>query len=348
MTIATLAERASVTLDAYIADIAWAPDSQSLAVAGGEGAVLVVDNVLASPQPRILGEHGMGAISVAWQPGSQIVASSGQDSAVVLWDTAAGGNAVKRLRPGTAWTEALAYSPDGKLLATATGKVLTLWNAAGEPVHQFEPLASTIAAIAWDKPGRDLAAATQGALCVHRIEPPQFTVRRYAWPAACLTAAFSPNGKVLASGMQDGTVHFWMLTTGKDSQMRGYGSKVTLTEWSANGRFLATASAAEVIVWDFGGKGPEGSAPIELKGHTDRISHLAFQPNGPWLVSAGRDWRISLWQPGKESQAVDAHLTAGEVSSVRWSPDGKTVAVGESKGRLTIYELVAQASSGKR
>jgi YD repeat-containing protein len=338
---ATLNEGASIALDAYIVDVSWSSDSRSLAVAGGEGAVVVIDDAAGKPDPRVLGEHGMGVISVAWQPAGNTVASSGQDSAVALWD-AASGNALKRLRPGTAWTEHIAFSPDGKLLATATGKTLALWNSAGEKVHQFEPLAGAIAAIAWDKPGRDLAAATAGAVCVHRVEAPNYSARKYSWPAACLTAAYSPNGKLLASGMQDGTVHFWNLATGKDSQMRGYGSKVTLTEWSANSRFLATASGPEVIVWDFGGKGPEGSAPLQLTGHTERITHLAYQPNGPWLVSAGRDWRLTLWHPGKEKQVVDAHLTGGEITAVRWAPNGQRVAVGEAKGRLTIYELVAR------
>ena len=340
MTLATLGERASLPLDTYIVDVAWSPDCRSIAVAGGEGAVLLVEGADAAPKARAIGEHGMGVIAVAWQPGGNTIASSGQDSVVALWD-ATSGNALKRQRPGTAWTQHIAFSPDGKLLAAATGKVLSLWDCAGDKVHSFEPLAGSIAAIAWDHAGRDLAAASAGAVSVHRIEPPQFTSRKYAWPAACLTAAFSANGKVLASGMQDGTVHFWLLQTGKDSQMRGYGSKVTLTDWSANSRYLATAAGAEVIVWDFGGKGPEGSAPLELAGHTDRVTHLAFQPAGPWLISAGRDWRLSLWLPGKEKQVVDAHLTGGEITAVRWSPDGKAVAVGDAKGRLTVYETRA-------
>jgi WD40 repeat protein len=349
MSSAMLTEGASVSLDTYVVDIAWSHDSRALAVAGGEGAVALVENLSAKPSTRVLGEHGMGTIAVAWQPGSGVVASSGQDSSVALWDTRSGDGAVKRVRPGTAWTEHLAWSPDGRILAAATGKLVTLWSAAGETVHKFEPHAATVAALTWDKPGRDLAAATQGAIIVHRIEPPNFSVRRYAWPAACLTAAFSPNGKVLATGTQDGTVHFWNLTTGKDSQMRGYGTKVTLTEWSANSRFLATAAGNEVVVWDFGGKGPEGTHPLELRAHTERVSALAFQPNGPWLVSAGRDWRLSLWQPGKETVAVDGHLTAGEITAVRWSPDGQRVAVGEAKGRLTIYDLVSRtAPTAKR
>jgi WD40 repeat protein len=341
MSLAVLTERANVALDAYIADLAWSPEGGSLAVAGGEGAVVLVEQISAAPKVRAIGEHGMGVIAVAWQPGSNVFASTGQDSAVVLWD-AASGNAVARIRPGTAWTEQIAFSPDGKLLATTTGKVLALWDSTGQKMHSFEPLAGTIAAIAWDKPGRDLAAAATGAVTVHRMEPPQFPARKYPHPAACLTAAFSPNGKVLASGMQDGTVHFWWLATGKDSQMRGYPTKVTLTEWSANGRYLATAAGSEVIVWDFGGKGPEGSAPLELSGHTDRVTHLAFQPSGPWLLSAGRDWRLTLWQPGKEKRAVDAHLTGGEITALRWSPDGQRVAVGEAKGRVTIFELEAR------
>lgn len=338
-----LTERASVSLDTYVVDIAWSHDSRALAVAGGEGDVALVENLSQKPTSRVIGEHGMGTIAVAWQPGSSVVASSGQDSGVALWDTNDSAAAPKRIRPGTAWTEHLAWSPDGKLLATSTGKVVSLWNGTGELVHKYEPQLATIAAISWDKPGRDLAAATQGAICIQRVEPPQFTVRRLTWPAACLTTAFSPNGKILATGTQDGTVHFWNLTTSKDSQMRGYATKVTLTEWSANSRFLATAAANEVIVWDFGGRGPEGTRPLELRGHTERVTALAFQPNGPWLVSAGRDWRISLWQPGKETVAVDGHLTGGEITCVRWSPDGQRLAVGESKGRLTIYELATNA-----
>ena len=49
---ATLTERASLALDAYIVDFAWSPDSRSLAVAGGEGAVMLVDDVASAPKAR--------------------------------------------------------------------------------------------------------------------------------------------------------------------------------------------------------------------------------------------------------------------------------------------------------
>jgi WD40 repeat protein len=160
--------------------------------------------------------------------------------------------------------------------------------------------------------------------------------------------AFSPNAKVMAAGMQDGSVHFWYLATGLDSQISGYGAKVPLIEWSANSRYLATGAGSEVIVWDFSGKGPEGSRPLELRGHTDRVTCLAFQPGGPFLASGGRDWRVSLWWPGKVNQSVDAQLTSSDVTVVRFSPDGRLLAVGESNGKLSIYALVTKSASAAR
>jgi WD40 repeat protein len=344
---AVLEARASLSLDTYVVDCAWSADSRSLAVAGGEGAVLQIANAAQSPQVHELGEHGMGVLAVAWQPGRSVIASSGQDGAVVLWDT---DRAVepKRLRRTTAWTERLAFNAEGKLLAASTGKNVSFWNGEGELLHESAPHPGSVAAIAWDKPGRDVAAATFGGVWVHRIESGRLDTRPYQWAGAALAVSFSPNGKVLAAGMQDGSVHFWYLATGDDSQISGYGAKVPLIEWSANSRYLATGAGSDVIVWDFTGKGPEGSAPLELRGHTERIVTLAFQPDGPWLVSGGKDWRVTLWLPGKEERAVDGHLTSAEVTVTRWSPDGKLLAVGEANGKLTVYALVTKSGNRAR
>ena len=338
---AILEPRASATLDDYVADLAWSRDGARLAIAGGEGRVFLAsyDAGAATLAAREVGGHMMGALAIAWQPGADAFVSSGQDNAIAFWDGASGTER-RRIRPAMAWTEHLAWSPDGRQLASAAGRQLTLWSPDGEPVHRFAPHSGAIAALGWDKPGRDLAAATNGAMVIHRIEPPRYGTRQYKWPGGCLTVSFSPNGRVIASGMQDGSLHFWYLSSGKDSQMRGYPGKVNLTAWSGDSRWLASNAGNEVICWDFGGKGPEGTRPTQLSGHTDRIECLAFQPAGPYLISAGRDWRVTLWSPGKAKQALDAHLTDSEPSCVRWSPDGRHVAVGERKGRLTVFELV--------
>jgi WD40 repeat protein len=343
---ARLTQRARVALDTYIVDCAWSSDSAALAVAGGEGAVLLLRDVRAKPQLRTLGTHAQGTLAIAWQPGSATIASSGQDGALMLWSAVASAPPTL-LNSGRAWTEQLAYASDGKL-AAAAGKTLTLWDRAGRKLGELAAHASTIAAIAWDAAGKQLAAATNRVMWIHQVEPPPFASRAHAVGSACLTAAFSPNGRVLVAGMQDGAVHVWYRNTERDSHMRGYGAKVALTQWSGNSRQLATSCGSQLVVWDFGGKGPEGSRPLELSAHTERIDCLAYQPGGPWLVSGGRDWRVALWLPGKSQLPVDILMTASEVSLLRWSADGRFLAVGERGGMLSIYELATNSASPTR
>jgi WD40 repeat protein len=345
--VAILEPRAAVTLDDYLRDLAWAPDGRSLAVAGGEGKVYLVAVASDRLDARELSGHVPGTLAVAWAASGDRFATSGQDGSLALRDAATGAE-LKRWQPARAWTETLAWSPDGRMLASAAGRIVSLWTPAGERGPELAAHAGTVVALAWDAGGRDLGAASTGGIRVHRIEQassgtPAIVSREYPAEGACLTVAWSPTGKVLATGLQAGSVHFWYLPSGRNSAMRGYSARVALTAWNASGRYLATSAAAEVVVWDFRGKGPEGSRPAQLVGHTERVESLAWQPGGTHLVSGGRDWRLSLWDPGRTNQALDAHLTEGEVTVVRWSPDGRYVAVGGARGNLAIYELV-QAS----
>jgi WD40 repeat protein len=289
----------------------------------------------------VIGEHMLGTLALAWQPHARRFATAGQDGAVALWD-AAGAREFMRWKPARGATQALAYSPGGDLLATAAGKSVTLWTAEGDKVHAFAPAASTAVSLAFDRPGMDIGVALNGEIAVHRIEKSRYETRRYKWPAPCLTVNFSGNGRFLASGMADGSLHFWNRSTGKDSQMRGYDGKVQLVGWSDNSKYLASCTGNEMVLWDFSGRGPEGSKPVVLNGHTDRVDGFAWQPGGEHLVSGGRDWRLVLWRPGKAREPIDVQMGDGEISALRWSPDGKRVAVGEKKGRVSLYEMVAR------
>ena len=336
-----LEPRASANLDDYVMECAWSPDGKSLAVGGGEGKVALARLNGAALTLSTVGEHLLGTLAVAWQPHGHLFASAGQDNSLALWD---GGDGRERLRlkPAPTPTQALAWSPDGASLASAAGKGVTLWSSLGEKLHTFAPAASAAVALSFDKPGTDLGVALNGEICVHRVEKSRYETRRYKWPAACLTVNFSGNGRFLATGMADGSLHFWNRSTGKDSQMRGYDGRLELTGFSDNSRYLASSAGHEVVLWDFGGKGPEGTKPIVLNGHTERVDSFAWQPGGEHLVSAGRDWRITLWRPGKTTQPIDVQMGDAEYSVLRWSPDGKFVVAGEKKGRLTIFELVAR------
>jgi WD40 repeat protein len=326
--------RGRLELGDYPVDAAWSPDGGMLVVACGGGGIAML-RVAAAPSAEPIGAHAGGALAVTWQKAGNLFASSGQDGAVLLWDVRTLQS--RPIHQGTQWCEHLAFAPDGRMLAVAAGRSLQWFDAGGALRHSFESPAGVIAALAWRPRSGEVAAAGNGGVRIHRLEP-RVESRDYPWRGACLNASWNADGRVLACGMQDGSVHLWYVVSGTQSQMQGYGSKVIAAGWSGNGRYLATAAGEVIIVWDFGGKGPEGSAPLELRSHSERISAMACRPSGTWLVSAARDRRLLLWRIGAGDTPQDAHLLADECTLLRYSRNGERLAVGDAGGGLTIFD----------
>ena len=331
---------ARLDLGDYPADAVWSPDGQVLVVAGGQGALLWIAPTSAAATTKRFGEHAGGVLTVVWQSGGRQFASSGQDGEVRLWDTKRIDSCLESrlIHAGAEWSERLAFASHGRWLAVATGRALQIFDSDGGLREQLPPQPSVIAALAWRPKSSELATVGNGGACIHRLEP-QLQSREYPWQGACLTASWSPDGRLLVAGMQDGSVHYWNISAGTQSQMRGYGTKVALTCWSANNRSLATAADQHIIVWDFSGRGPEGSEPLQLAAHTARLTQLAFQPQGSLLAAGARDHRLTLWRLTQPQQPIDADLLSDEVVLLRWSHDGTRLAVADRSGALSLYVL---------
>ena len=327
-----LERRARVELGDYPVDAAWSADGRALIIACGQGAILWLD--VASQAARQIGEHHGGTLALAWRTGAQQFASSGQDGEVRLWDARSLEGRV--ILSASQWSERLEFAGHGRLLAVATGRAVRIFDASGALRTELPPQTGVIAALAWRPKSSELAALGNGGARIHRLEP-ELETREYSWPGACLTASWSPDGRILASGMQDGSVHYWNIAAGSQSQMRGYATKVTLTSWSANGRMLATAADQQIIAWEFAGRGPEGSEPLQLEAHTARVTQLAFQPRGTLLAAGARDRRLTLWRLAQPREPVDADLLADEVALLRWSGSGEQLAVADRAGALSVY-----------
>ncbi len=329
-----LESQSRTDLKDYPVDACWSADERALVVACGQGALMWIDAPAGLARP--LGEHAGGALAVSWRSGSQQFASSGQDGEVRLWDARAG--TARVIHRAAQWSEQLAFSGNGRHLAVATGRALTIFDAEGNAQPSPPSQSAVIAALAWRPKHNEVAALGNGGARVHRLDAGVHT-REYAWTGACLTGSWSPDGRILASGMQDGSVHYWNIAAGSQSQMRGYGTKVALTSWSANSRLLATAADQQIIVWEFTGAGPEGSEPLQLAAHTARLTQLAFQPRGLLLAAGARDHRLSLWRVTQPQQPLDADLLSDEVAMLRWSASGEKLAAIDRSGVLSLYAL---------
>jgi WD40 repeat protein len=328
------------TLDDYPTDLAWSPESDALVVGGGEGALYRVGAGAQAGALQLLGRHDPGVLGLAWQPHGTLLASSGQDGSVRLWDSGATGADAKIVHRGVRWPAGLAFRADGQRLAFAAGKDLLVLDAGGGLLATLTGHSCPLSHLHWR--GRDeLIAVGNGALFVDRPDAGG-KVTQYVIEGTPLTLALSADMKVAACGLADGSVNFRYLNNQKRSRMSGYEGKVDQTVWSANSRYLATSStgATSIVIWDFGGRGPEGSDPWQLAAHEERIDSLAWQGTGPYLASAGRDWRVVLWRPGPAAQKpLDIQLLDGPAGLARWSPDGKQLAVVQPSGKLRLYAL---------
>lgn len=331
------AQHASTIWQAAMEDcvsaLAWSPDGRYLAAAAISGPITLFDGVTGQAHARLQG-HTFGTTALSWWPQGKKLASSGQDGTVRLWDGETG-EEQRALDAGASWVERVAWSPAGDMLAAAAGRTLRLWDATGQLLRDHADHPSTIADIQWRPGGRDLAAAVYGGVVLRHADQPDL-VRRFSWKGSSLVLAWNPRGTYIATGEQDSTVHFWVVQTGRDLQMWGYETKALQLAWNHTGRYLATGGSASIVIWDCSGKGPEGTTPQTLKGHTAPISALAYQPIGPVLASGGQDGQVALWQMDQPRRVPLITQLESSITQLVWSSDNRRVAVSTEAGAVVV------------
>src|SRR5262249_4170234 len=122
---------------------------------------------------------------------------------------------------GVRHDNALAFSPDGKLIASSNGQqVIRLWDVsnktANRPLNTFVGHKGKVASIAFAPDGRLLASASDdGAIHVWDLSHGEIRWNDSVTPASVLSVTFSPDGKRLVSTSSDGAVKFWDAARGK-------------------------------------------------------------------------------------------------------------------------------------
>jgi WD40 repeat protein len=326
-------------IEDFPAALAFSPDGRTLAVGGGEGRIYRVSADDGGVQ--VLDDSAPGVLELAWQPRGSALAATGQDGTVRIFEMSQPAPDARTLHRSVRWPSGLCWRSDGQQLAVASSKDVLIFGADGELLHTITGHPVPLSHLSWR--GRDeLIAAGNGALFVERADTG--AKEQFVLEGIPQTLSVAADGRIAACGLADGTINFRYLNNRKRSRMSGFEGKVHLTAWSSNSRYLASAStgASSVVVWDFGGKGPEGSEPLQLEAHEERVDALAWQANGALLATAGRDWRLVLWKPGPGSRKpLDIQLLDGPAGMIGWSADGKRLAVVQISGAVRFFSLSA-------
>ncbi|HWS07043.1 MAG TPA: WD40 repeat domain-containing protein, partial [Xanthobacteraceae bacterium] len=224
----------------------------------GRTAVFVLaEEALAFAEPdgemRRMDVHG-GAILASASDGARII-SGGDDGKVVTTD--AGSTRALAVDAKHRWVDHVAFGPDGAV-AWSTGKTAFV---QGKELREFEA-PSTVGGLAFLPKGFRLAVAHYNGASLWFPNAAGAVPETLEWKGSHLGVTLSPDGRFVVTTMQEPMLHGWRIVDRQHMRMSGYSAGVTSVGWSADGHFLATSGATQIILWSFQGKdGPMGKEP---------------------------------------------------------------------------------------
>ena len=340
-----------------VSGVAFSPDGQTLATA--DGRVRLWD-AFTGLQKETLEGYGH---SVTYSPDGSILASNLQ-----MWDAATGERKIRFFGPigtnvsfrsdgqmmaigkelrdvatgqpnvtfdgyGGSWVN-VSFSPDGEILATASGRV-RLWDAA-TGLYRTTLTGGGGKSIAFSPNGQMIASSDgwlNAKLRIWDVATEQLKLTLEGHTGEINSIAFSGDSRTIATASDDKTVRLWDITTGRlKATLLGHTEGVTSVAFSQDSQTLASTGYGydgdyAIRVWDAN----TGELKSTLTGHTYRITSLAFSPDGRTLASGSWDSTVRLWDvsTGKRKSSLSG-FTCG-IRSLAFSPDNSTLMIGNAQ-----------------
>lgn len=309
-------------LHSPITSLAISPDGETLAVATGNrdvaGEIALFRLRDRQRQRTFAIEFDNPVWSVAWSPDGKLLASGGQDNLVKLWRAADGKLVASWRQPDDPvhpddrnlrehGVQQVAFSPDGRWLASASWTSVWLWQLADRSLRlTLHDRRALLPYAGFSADSAKLATRHRNG-SIELVSVPggeRLASIPEAEPGLCM--ALSPDARLVASCEANGGVKLLELPQGRQvGSLRGHESGTYRALLSPDGTMLATA------------------------GVDDGIEHADFEEP----LSAPKLWRVD-----SRELAARFHLSLGMTRALAFSPDGKWLASGTDE-QLDLWRL---------
>jgi WD40 repeat protein len=215
----------------------------------------------------------------------------------------------------------VAFSPDGKIIATASGdKTVKLWSLDGKLLHTLAGHHDVVVGVAFSPDGKIIATASEDKM-VKLWSLDGKPLRTLTGHSGQLRAVvFSPDGQTIASASTDKMVKLWSRSGKLLHTLQGHTAAVNGVTFSADGQTIASASEDKTVkLWS-----RDGRLLHTFKGHADKVLSVAFSPDSQTLASASDDKTVKLWS--RDGHLLHTFQHDDAVTAMTFSPNGQTLA----------------------
>jgi WD40 repeat protein/tRNA A-37 threonylcarbamoyl transferase component Bud32 len=239
----------------------------------------------------------------------------------------------------TQYVDAVAWSPDGSMIASASGdNTVQVWNAStGENLLIYRGHSNPVSAVVWSADGTQVISASDNVQVWDASSGNLiFTYSGHSNNVYAL--ARSPDGKRIASGGGDGTVQVWNAAQGNHYTTynnNNNGNTVYAVTWSPDGNSVACTSGNQVNVWNVS----TGATYFTYNGHSNAqtVESVDWSPNGKRIASGADDKTVQVWDASTGSNPYTYLGHSGTVNSVEWSSDGSRILSGGDDSQVQIW-----------
>jgi WD40 repeat protein len=248
----------------------------------------------------------------------------------------------KALLPKMGALHAVAFSPDGRVLATAQHeKAACMWDVPGWE-RTCLSTASPVNGVAFNPGGSMLAGGCQdGDVVVWDTRTRRRMAELPGGPDPVNDVAFSPDGRTLATAGMDGAVILWDTRTfQKIKELKVNRVPVNDVAFSPDGRTLATATESGLGLWDLDSYSQRLPA-----GYTSPVRAVAFSPSGNRLATGSDTGAVRIWDMESLTPIAAATGHREEIRTVVFSPDGRMLATGGRDASVRLWNATLETNS---